>query len=646
MFRFFLTSELISTNTYFRHFTSGHLSPVLTNYLHSLHGSVRLHNVTFCCLEYWCFSHGTAGRRREDIRFQGVRWNCADGQDLVVIALSGVQRFIEESRSTSDLRAGSRIIAELTEQAVSVCQESAAELVFPAPSKKRKDVGMPNRVVALAPAGQGTTLAQRATARVNEKWKEWLQKTLGRIEETPGMPAVTWAVAPPRPGGYPEQWKEAQRRLAARKQVRNFTALEARNGPCQLSPHWPATTKPPKGLPSFERDTLSAANWLKRKLGRPNDKESVSPYGIPSTYGIASAPFRIEVLKNINDPDVTEQVDYLHQVVQDEDTGIHIPNWPLPGMPKPQGELAQWLWRHGGQWVYTDSWSAESLAREFRKPTSGEAFDNFSRTVEIGRIAAADLQKIMRDKFQVAPPSSYLAILVQDLDGMGSYLSEEKNLSHKRHTEISDQLRRVAERQTELLHDSALLGVAVYAGGDDLLAFLPAATALAGARACRQAVTEVSPELPTASSALLFFHRKYPLRLALAASREALAAAKNVPGKNARREATCAAPNQETYVQKWALPDHNDPEALVCDRLSLFTRSETGARLSPGLLRDLERDSHALCTLSLDLFTAELQRLVHRHTLAPTSEQQKAFALKAAEQLRLLGRPTSALEDS
>lgn len=56
------------------------------------------------------------------------------GQDLVVIALSGVQRFIEESRTTSDLRAGSRIIAELTEQAVSVCEEAAAELVFPAPS--------------------------------------------------------------------------------------------------------------------------------------------------------------------------------------------------------------------------------------------------------------------------------------------------------------------------------------------------------------------------------------------------------------------------------------------------------------------------------------------------------------------------------
>lgn len=131
-----------------------------------------------------------------------------DGQDLVVIALSGVQRFIEESRSTSDLRAGSRIIAELTEQAVSVCQESAAELVFPAPSKKRKDVGMPNRVVALAPAGQGTTLAQRATARVNEKWKEWLQKTLGRIEETPGMPAVTWAVAPPRQAATPNSGKK------------------------------------------------------------------------------------------------------------------------------------------------------------------------------------------------------------------------------------------------------------------------------------------------------------------------------------------------------------------------------------------------------------------------------------------------------
>lgn len=553
------------------------------------------------------------------------------GQDLVMVALSGVQRFIEESRTTSDLRAGSRIIAELTAQAVSVCEASKAELVFP--TSAREEVGMPNRVVALAPAGQGTALARKASERVRECWQDWLRRFLGRDEDTPGMPAVTWVVVPPREGGYPEQWREAQRRLVARKQVRDFAALEVRSaGLCQLSPRWPATRPPRQNLRPFERDTLSAANWVKRERGRHHS-------GIASTYGIASAPFRAAVLEQMGCPRVSTVVDDLREAVKE--AGVGIPGRPLPGMAKPRGEAAQWLWRDGGQWVYPDSWSAESLARQLGKPTSGAEFTDFRDVVALGRMAAANLQKVMEEKFQVAPPASYLAVLAQDLDDMGSHLSgktKKENLSRKRHAEISDQLRRVAEKQTSLLRDPAQLGVEVYAGGDDLLAFLPAATALAGARACKKAVTEVSADLPDASSALLFFHRRYPLRLALAASRAALAAAKSVPGKHAlavgylRRSGT-----QETYVRKW-VPDPSNPEMLVCDYLSDFTRSGMQtARLSPGLLRDLERDAPALFGLSPDTFAAELQRLIYRHTSAPTDHQRKEFALRAADRLRILG---------
>lgn len=556
-----------------------------------------------------------------------------DHQDLVVVALSGVQRFIEESRSTSDLRSGSQIIVELTAQAVSVFEESAAELVFPASAREK--VGMPNRVVALAPAGQGAELAKRAVERVHAHWKEWLREFLGREEDTPGMPSVMWVVAPPREGGYPEQWKEAQRRLAARKQVRNFTALEARStGLCLLSPRWPATGLPSKDLRPFERDMLSAANWVKREHGRRRE-------GIASTYAIASAPFRAAVLEKMNDDAaVAKHVKDLREAVKTAEIGL--PGWPLRGMAEPQDDTAKWLWRHGGQWVYPDSWSAESLARQFGKPASGEEFDLFRIAVGVGLIAATRLQKAMLENHKVAPPASYLAILTQDLDNMGRHLSDPDVLSRKGHAEISDQLREVAEKQTALLHSPELLGATAYAGGDDLLAFLPAATALEGARACKQAVVEVSPSLPTASTALLFFHRKYPLRLALAEARKALAAAKSMPEKHAlavgylRRSGT-----QETYVRKWT-PDRSAPDRLVTDCLAVFARSgPQEAQLSPGLLRDLERDGPALGRLRPDTLVAELRRLVHRHTSAPTAEQQKEFALQATDQLRVLGLPDS-----
>ncbi len=84
------------------------------------------------------------------------------------------------------------------------------------------------------------------------------------------------------------------------------------------------------------------------------------------------------------------------------------------------------------------------------------------------------------------------------------------------------------------------------------------------------------------------------------------------------------------------------PDRLVTDCLAVFARSgPQEAQLSPGLLRDLERDGPALGRLRPDTLVAELRRLVHRHTSAPTAEQQKEFALQATDQLRVLGLPDS-----
>ena len=58
------------------------------------------------------------------------------GQDLVVIALSGVQRFISESRATSDLSSASEVIERLAIEAATVCRNAynRTELVLWAPS--------------------------------------------------------------------------------------------------------------------------------------------------------------------------------------------------------------------------------------------------------------------------------------------------------------------------------------------------------------------------------------------------------------------------------------------------------------------------------------------------------------------------------
>ena len=113
------------------------------------------------------------------------------GRDLVVIALPGVQRFISEARSTADARAASEIVARLAGTAAAECQAAGGELVFPsslaaesgdtagggdADSGDAIRDGMPNRVVARAPAGAGAEIAGRAGAAVQAAWDSWVRQ--------------------------------------------------------------------------------------------------------------------------------------------------------------------------------------------------------------------------------------------------------------------------------------------------------------------------------------------------------------------------------------------------------------------------------------------------------------------------------------
>jgi len=179
------------------------------------------------------------------------------GRDLVVIALPGVQRFIRESRSTSDTRSASEIVAELAAYvAAEICASPGCELVIPAPDSAGTDAGMPNRVVALAPAGSGEELARRVKLAVEERWSNWVSALKLPHADTssalPGFPGTQWVCVPCGSGGYPEQWERAQSLLSARKRVRDFTPVEELGRElCMMSPQWPATTKPPPNTRSF-----------------------------------------------------------------------------------------------------------------------------------------------------------------------------------------------------------------------------------------------------------------------------------------------------------------------------------------------------------------------------------------------------------
>jgi CRISPR-associated protein Cmr2 len=144
-----------------------------------------------------------------------------DGRDLVVIALSRVQRFISESRTTSDLSSASEMVARLAVAAARVCSAAGPDAQVGLPVDAETPTGdgsrdggavgggdrgagaawggaaVPNRVVALVPAGRGRAVAADAAMQVARLWGGWVRQALGREVETSGCQGAVGV----RPGG-------------------------------------------------------------------------------------------------------------------------------------------------------------------------------------------------------------------------------------------------------------------------------------------------------------------------------------------------------------------------------------------------------------------------------------------------------------
>ncbi|MDS1269708.1 type III-B CRISPR-associated protein Cas10/Cmr2 [Lipingzhangella sp. LS1_29] len=601
--------------------------------------------------------------------------------DLVVLAISGVQRFIEESRRTADLAAGSEIVAQFGREAAShLTTAHHATLVFPpalpTPDAPQITDGAPNRIVALVPAGQGAPAATDTERHLHQLWTGWIERTFRDVpaQPDPGWPKVQWACAPAGVGDYPQQWDLANRALAARKEARDFQqSLTRGRNPCELSPQWPEASLPPNTPPRHSAgdparttrtniDQLSVTGWVKRCWHQRNGEHSQQS-GFPATNAIASAPYRAALLEQWNH-DISEAARKLHDAVGTVLGEEPYSEYPVPGLPGPYTDpVAEWLRAGAGIWVYPETWHRQRLERRYR---NGSSDPEFADAVTCGKQAAARLIELSTTMTPPQPiPATHLAVLVQDLDSMGDFLkghSPGRDGSRVTpgvdgHRDVSQLLQQAAGQQRRTVNSVENLGSVVYAGGDDLLALLPARTALRVAQQCRDGLP---PALPTVSTALLFFHHASPLQDALVRAHEALEQAKSRDGKHglavgyvqpSGSAATCVTawqptPDQPTGAERLRLfpaatvpapshstPDHPNHPAPALD-----------ARLSPRLVADLERSRDGLDALEQSIAGQEVRRLVARHVhgTRPLSQQEHRDAAAefstALEQLSRTGQ--------
>jgi CRISPR-associated protein Cmr2 len=190
---------------------------------------------------------------------------------------------------------------------------------------------------------------------------------------------------------------------------------------------------------------------------------------------------------------------------------------------------------------------------------------------ELGlRVDEKDIKEIVEFlKDKKISPSKYYAILQMDGDNMGKWLRGEFNIKigeaiHKNvrhalvnsskdddkekigkildskhpispsiHQAFSRRLSIFALEYVRKIVEEDNYGKLVYAGGDDILAFLPVEDVLNCAYELQKTFKEVLSKKATMSAGILIVHHKYPLYLALKKVSEAEKKAKNFYGKSA-----------------------------------------------------------------------------------------------------------------
>lgn len=562
----------------------------------------------------------------------------SEEEDLVLVTLTGVQDFIAASRTTSDLHSASRLTSMLT---AVMCSAASGwgRLVLPSASTRpgaavdsQDDArGLPNRVVLLVPDGRGRLAAAAIKQAVLERWAGLVARLPRRLRrEEPavlGFPNVQWVVVGGvTPASYVQSWRRASEALNRRKWTRDFPPYRVAGWPvCALSARWSSI-----GADTRSGEELSTVAHVKRAFRMTGEG------GFPSTRSLASADYRA-ALAHVADRDeaVDEAIGALRHAVDDL-VAAHPPitggSSALPGLASlATSEAGRWLLATEGAWAYPETWDPVSLQRD-----SGGEGPVDATVCARGRAAASALLDTARTA-GIRAPSSYLAVIVQDADHMGRALARPpSDLSDPAqwHEAVSQMLVKTATAQWRAVEAPDLLGRTVYAGGDDLLCFVPAATALDAAAQVNNLFDHAAkPRLPgvSASTAVVYFHASTPLQAVVTAAQELLAEAKELHRPGFGVAVWRRGGERARMVVPWSRRPAGAATSVTS--VSLLTELTAAYRrgLSPRLASRLETDREPLASLSHTWRAREITRLMGRHN-APQPVTELLAGLTHSEQ--------------
>ena len=403
-------------------------------------------------------------------------------KSIIVMSIGPVQEFIAAARRTRDLWFGSFLLSELSRAAAKRMHAAGGKLVFPSPENpsdlEDESFSVANIVLAVLPEGMDPpALASETRLAVQERWKKFADEALSATEgfvrkdvwENQVNDVVevysAWTGFSD-PSEYPIARKRAMRLLAARKSCRDFVPQRT------LFPGLPKSSldgnretvlTDPAG--STEQDARRKPRSLRLKAG-----EQLDCVGIVKRVGKGNVPFP-SVSRIAADPwlrglkkTAPALFDELESVCRKLNERRLLASTSSKG-------TALFPYEGGALFPSRIKDLFEEAGIDLKK------HDPADRENEALAELLSVLQKI-RNAFRgggsMQEPSPYLAILLADGDRMGKAISVQKN--EDEHRMLSQSLSRFAGDAAGIVEKN--FGVCIYAGGDDVLAFLPVDTAL------------------------------------------------------------------------------------------------------------------------------------------------------------------------
>lgn len=505
-------------------------------------------------------------------------------QYLLQINIGPVQPFIAAARRTRDLAAGSLILVEIVREVVAYLDGLGASMVFPALEGvdgqriNPREVDAPNVVLAVLPEGAPPKeTAQEAKRRAISKLEGYLPdfRTGEQVDVDLAKDQLrnlleffsAWADLAP---GYEAARKALGAQMSGRKLVRDF-------GPAPKG----ETPKPKSPLdPSFETvvplagDHRVAESFRTEHLLKPRE----------SLDGIGLSKRKLQGLERFGSTRQVAALDILSR-------GKGSNEFSDLKRAIDQANTAPGVWIDLG----------DALADDLDEAIDPEDLKSIRR-------AAREFLRVHNDEQR---PRPYYAVLHADGDGMGAYLSHLTRAED--HQRFSSCLGGFARDVAGLFPKDGFgdpAGQLVYAGGDDVVALVPARDAVRWARSvhdCFARWMEKAPGTgakPTLTVGIAIVHSLEDLQQGVRLSVAAEHAGKEIEDKDAL--CIMAAPRSggtHEFRERW---DQN-PDVLVEAVMGAFANDQI-PRGFGGEVQRLAADMNAIGA-SEALVVAEFDRM-------------------------------------